>query len=235
MKLAIDTSRYAASLAAMKALPSSGLTDQEIKYCAEVAGYYVYWSNLPFGGEKPDDLDEGSPGRWVIDKALYDSFPEVVADNYDFAGNGKTEVPLLRMPRVKNLVATALSLFDDGLVSSDAEFSVVASVVSKPDHFSSRLAACMGQVLGEYSCVAGAGSPQLQINQASVGDPGPGSVVHGPVTLADTAGGYSLLNVLTSSGLMIPGYNKYTLLARLNGGTSLQFNGVSFGLLEVLR
>lgn len=106
------------------------------------------------------------------------------------------------------------------------EWDDVGGVVTNVGFFVKDVARALGRVIGQVKC-AGTGA-QIRILKQD------GSVLLGPVAIADSGGVWAVLSLTTSPELPLDSEERlYTVQARLNGATLLAFRYTSFTLLEI--
>lgn len=110
-KLAITNEVIVADLAALRAIASSGLAAQDVRYVAAEDRAYVYWPTAKDGDEKPDDVLAADPGRWYKENdAGLAGLIFLVPLNHDFPTNNDTDV-------------TSLAKWDVLIKAGQADFS----------------------------------------------------------------------------------------------------------------
>lgn len=88
MKVAIDSDKFVTDVAALKALTPS---NNDIKYVESEDKMFYFFASATEGDHAPDSGE----GYWHHDCSA--KIYEAVDDNYDFVGNGKTEITTSRI------------------------------------------------------------------------------------------------------------------------------------------
>jgi hypothetical protein len=153
--------------------------------------------------------------------------PQAEKDEVDSvvtAHQGPTTVPHLRYPPI------SLEMLNRN-VTLDSEFVEVADIVSKVDGFVESLSNTYAVVLGGVTCDATGGDPEYRLLAYPTGSATPVTLVES--TSINDTGGVDMPFVVQTDTNLLAGVARYVLEARLNGGTSLVFAGLTATPIEL--